>query len=405
MATTRFDRSKLNAFVQSSCFARNNPAHGFRIFCGSKKWRGMVRWPRFFADQPLPNQALGNTVYLGIKANLLAIGGGYVQNYHGVDDKFGNGPPKPLVDPITGVTDYTLGYIDDGGSDPALGTAAGVGSGFPFPTGYQGVSGYLDQLGIVYGDVTIGDTFYEVRKYTPPNSGAPPPPGLGWTQTHDFEYTLSIPYVDSEALNDAIAVARGGSNIGVGFTKTGIYQEESGTFDAIGGSPFARAPYANGASMWWAGWNLQGLATTQIVRPWSGAQLHTAARKLVDGGVPMNFDQTVIPGVTPNPHKAYLVSRCNRVFDTDFPNVIRVVCSTFSGSGALATYEESQSGRTRPIPRKISCVDIVANNLALDPTFPSLPIPGALQSGARWQIFFPGKKASEIPDPNLIWNP
>jgi hypothetical protein len=405
MAVTRFDRGKLNAFVQSPLFARNSVG-GFRIYCGAKKWRGIPRWPfTFRAAQP--NAVIGGTVYIAVSGTKTLNDGSTPLKYHSVGDKFGNGiqdPRSPSVfysaNPWVSADPLLPHRVVDEGSDPPIDPGLGQGPDFPLPTEARDENGgfpfdNLNPVNQVINEATTDTHYYSEVWSEPPSE----PPGIF---LESYDYTLSSPYSLNDALADALAVARGGASIGVGFCKTGIYEEESGTFDSFGPSPFARAPFAVGASMWYAGWNLQGLTTTVLNPLWSGTQKFTGARKLIDQGDAINFDNT--PLGMGNPHKGYLVARANTIFDGDFPNVVRVVCSTFSGAGALATYEENQSAKNRPIPRKMSCVDIVANNLALDPGFPSVPVPGALASGSRWQIFFPGKKASEIPDPNLVWN-
>jgi hypothetical protein len=384
MAATRFDRSKLNAFVQSPCFARNN-AVGFRIYCGAKKWRGLKNWNSFFGLAPI-----GGTVYLNIQAELQqASDYGYLK-YHGLYDIYGNGPYYPQRNPDTGQIDYTYGFIDDG-SNPDMSQGVGeAGAVFPFPSLLPSDSSSVTD-GIHRWEVTRQATFYTASRFNI-FDGDP-----GFLDEGPFTYQLANAYKANDALGQAIAIARAPA-VKAGFGISSYYQEESGVFDTTGPSPFARAPFALGASLWYAGWNLPQVGGLPA-KPWDGHQNHSAAYKLVDQGAAINFDRVVVS--TGNPHKGYLVSRCNQIADLEFPNVFRVVCSTFSGTGALATYEDTQSGGRFGVPlTRMSCVDIAASNLQLNPVLPTLAT-----SRARWQIFFPGKKAADIPLPNPVWNP
>src|SRR5205823_2439001 len=106
-------------------------------------------------------------------------------------------------------------------------------------------------------------------------------------------------YLMTDALSEAIAAARGPGPAKAGFGRTSYYREESGGFDAIGLAPFARAPFAAGSSLWYAGWNLQPAATIWP-RPWDGAQIHSADYKISDQGTALNFDRTNLNAG--NPH-------------------------------------------------------------------------------------------------------
>lgn len=393
MPAIRFDKSKLNAFVQSACFARNNP-QGFRIYCGAKKWRGAPRWPFYFGIGPL-----GSTLYLGLQGNLhgLVVGSGgqppVFQNYHGTMDRFGNGPPTDVGPPPN--QDWTLGFTDDG-SNIALNSGQYAGP-FPYPDSFAfagqdrflpATSGPVGFPPVYDAAVTMTDSLYDAVVSGPHDDPSEHP-------LFDDKYTLYNPYSAADVLAEAIAVARNVS-LKPGQGSTGSYQEEGGRNDFFALSPYARAIFAQGNSLWYAGWVAQNTVTSQ--KPWDGHQTHVTYQ-LTDVGDAYNLDQIKVGAG--NAHKAYLVSFANFPLDgIGNANMCRVLCSTFSGSGALATYENQPLPPPRFWPVRTSCVDIVANNLQLDPALPTLT--GAL---SRWQIFFPGKKASDIPPPSSTpWN-
>jgi hypothetical protein len=384
MAAIRFDKSKLNAFVQSPLFARNTP-QGFRIYCGAKMWRGQGSFTSAFNQAPL-----GEVLYLGLQGSLTSLEfANTFQKYHGTKDRFGNGPPTEIGLPPN--QDWTQGYTDDG-SNPALSSGNYLG---PFPSalsapifgsflGYP--SGPFATPPNYYLDATLTDTFYEALISGP--YGDP-----SFHPLVDFQYTLGGPYSQSDVLAEAIAVARNVSLKG-GQGSTGSYQEANGRNDIFGIGAYARSTFAAGNSLWYAGWHTDNIITDQ--KPWDGHQTHLTYR-LTDIGDVYNYDFTKLN--QGNLHKAYLVSTMNRPLDNiGGVNLCRVLCSSFAGAGALATYEINPNTNQRwPVRR--ACVDLPGGSHDLDPTFPTLS-----SSNSVWQIFFPGKRAADIPLPNTFWN-
>lgn len=386
MRTTSFQQSPGKAFVQSQCFARNRVG-GPGIFFGMKNWRG---YPNFRSNFGTP---VGNTLYLGVRVDQRGLDPGGFGNstYHFDNDKFGS---KQII---------------DDGSNPNI--------KFGFPFAYLG---NLEGPSFGYGDtgsggpdihqnriaVTRGATVFDALITGPYVDGGGPPEHPLFSE----HYELFAPYTIMQVFAEAIAVARNATVKG-GETSSGVYHEKgqgSNTFQTVSLFPFARTPFANGNSQWFAGWKAQDINTNinesgGFTGPWDGQQ-HHLSYKTIDDSCAINFDGTRFLGPgTPfpgqgNPHNAKLVTATTgfspfQIPGGDWTAIMIVMCSTFSGSGALATYENR--GPVDPI--RVSCVDLAANNTILDPVFPT-------GSFFRWQIFFPGKKASEIPLPNTIWS-
>ncbi len=390
MRASRFDQSKVFAFVQSPCFARNNP-QGFRIYCGQKKWRGLFRWPRHFRFAQ-PNATIGETVYLGLQGSRIPpIDFNNTIKFHtdSSTDRFGNGILDTTI-PWVGslhrvIDDGCIPPIDSGfGSDPGafpLPEDAVVVNGAGYPISNPIVTNILK-------NVSETDTDYYSEAWGPV--------GVGESLEFTFHYVLNSPYSSTDVLNEAIAVARAGPAIKGGQGSTGCYHEQGGGNNIAPVAPYARSSFAFGNSLWQAGWGIQNLniadGSGDAPKPWDGHQ-HHVTYKTTDAGDVYNLDGVKLG--QGNKHKAYLVSLANKVQDIDFPNVVRVLCSTFSGSGALGTYENVPLGAGKFWPVRVSVADIVADNLALNPGYPTFA--GAT---SRWQIFFPGKKASDVPPPS-----
>lgn len=385
MRAISFQQSQLKAFVQSPCFARNN-VQGMKIYCGAKQWRGLFRWPHFFGDTIAePNAPIGNVVYLGIQASLIPAQttDGTVL-FHGATTKYG--------DPAPGPWDFLFNEfgIKDDGSIPY--PVTDFADSF-LPVNFPGKDGGLRNQTIPTVE-TKGTTVNDFDFYTQ-LFGPYQDPSEALLET--YHWVLSSPFTRADLVADAIAVARNDS-IKPGQGSTGCYHEESGGNDIAPLFSFARSSFAFGTAFWQAGWSVQTIDLgSPVPKPWDGHQ-HHVSYKQVDATDIYNNDGTKLGAG--NLHKAYLVSSITNIRDVEFPNRLRVMCSTFSGSGALATYENPPLPPGRPnFGTRISCIDIVADNLKLDPVLPTLP-----NAVSRWQIFFPGKAAKDIPLPSAFWD-
>ena len=80
--------------------------------------------------------------------------------------------------------------------------------------------------------------------------------------------------------------------------------------------------------------------------------------------------------------------------------LFNVLCSTVSGSGALASYTWTPITPNQPF-RRTSCVDVALNQMEINPVRLDPNIANGI--AATYQLFFPGKKAVDIPTPQQTW--
>lgn len=397
MRASRFDQSRLKAFVQSSCFARNK-AQGWRIYWGAKNWFGA---PSFTDRLNLSVPYLSN-LYLFTSED---SGDGTVRyTWQAVADRFGNGPR--FTDLGSAPSTYV---VDVFGSSPQKLYSSFEETGSHAPPG--GLTGFNDAFGPnARLEVTAGDTLYQVKVYGPAGD-----PSEHLLSTYTF--TLGSAYSMADAFGEAIATARGGPAIGAGQGKSGCYDESTGGTNFGERGPFV--PIAvrpeNGA-FWYVGWKdhrdiksdpnkhwPRSINPPDASNVWTGAQLHTTF-PITDGA----FTGDLGTSVFSNPLGGYLVSYWSApimVYSNLNALHVEVMCSTISGSGALATYAYIPSlGDVNPKAafRLLSVADVALNNADLDPPFFVPTRANGIE--AKWQVFFPGRRASEIGKPYEVWH-